>query len=149
MNPPLQTVARGLRHGLLLPAFTLVALLCAATTVAAAPSTTMPDTPTGRVGSELMKHVNSDAPEQMRAWAPTVLSPAVGKDDAADFVDGMVSAVRDSGGVTLTDAHTTQRGLLVLTVKAHRGSQSAIFVLAADPAQPDKLVQARDRKSVV
>ena len=141
MNHPLRTAKRGLCRALLQPAITLTALLCAAATVAAAPSTTMPDTPVGRVGSELMTHVNSDAPEQMRAWAPTVLSPAVGKDDAADFVDGMVSAVRDSGGVTLTDAHT-QRGLLVLTVKAHRGGQSVMFLLAADPAQPDKLGQA-------
>ena len=140
MNSALQTLARGLRERRLRPASTLTALLCAATTVAAAPSTTMPDTPVGQIGSELMKHVNSDAPAQMRAWAATVLSPAVGKDDAADFVDGMVSAVRDSGGVTLTDAHT-QRGLLVLTVKARRGSQSALFLLAADPARPDKLGQ--------
>lgn len=141
MTHPLQTETRGLRQGLLPPAFALAALLCAATTAAAAPSTTMPDTPVGRVGSELMRHVNSDAPEQMRAWAATVLSPAVGKDDAADFVDGLVSAVRESGGVTLTDAHTRQ-GLLVLTVKAHRGGQSVLFLLAGDPAQPDKLGQA-------
>jgi CubicO group peptidase (beta-lactamase class C family) len=141
MNNPLQTATRGLRQGLLLPAFTLTAFLCAATAVAAAPSTTMPDTPVGRVGSELMLHVNSDAPEQMQAWAPTVLSPAVGRDDAADFVDGLVSAVRESGGVTLIDAHT-QQGLLVLTVKAHRGGQLVMFILAADPAQPDKLGQA-------
>ena len=141
MNNPLQTVARGLRQCLLLPAFTLTAFLCAATAVAAASSTTMPDTPVGRVGSELMHHVNSDAPEQMRAWALTILSPAVGKDDAADFVDGLVSAVRESGGVTLTDAHT-QHGLLLLTVKADRGGQLVMFLLAADPAQPDKLGQA-------
>ena len=141
MNHPLQTVTRGLRQGLLLPAFALTACLCAATTVAAAPSTTMPDTPVGRVGSELMRHVNSDAPEQVRAWAATVLSPAVDRDDAAEFVDGLVSAARESGGVTLTDAHT-QHGLLVLTVKAHRSGQLVMFLLAADPAQPDKLGQA-------
>ena len=138
MNHPLLA----LRPRLLLPSFTLTALLCAAATVAAAPSTTMPDTPVGRVGGELMRHVNSDAPEQMRAWAPTVLASSIGKDDAADFVDGLVSAVRDSGGVTLTDAHT-QHGMLVLTVKAHRGGQLVMFILAPDPAQPDRLRQAQ------
>jgi len=138
MNDALPNVPRRL----LPPALTLAACLCAATAAAAAPSTTMPDTPAGRMGSELLRHVNGDAPEQMRAWAATVLSPAVAKEDAADFVDGLVSAVRDSGGVSLADAHT-QQGLLVLTVKAHRGGRSALILLAADPAQPDKLGQAQ------
>ena len=142
MNNPFQTVTHVLRRSLLLPAFTLAAFLCAsAAAAAAAPSTTVPDTAVGRAGSELIQHVNSDTPEQMRAWAPTILSSAISKDDAADFVNGLVSAVRESGGVSLTDAHT-QQGLLVLTVKVHRGGQLVLFVLAADPAHPSKLGHA-------
>jgi CubicO group peptidase (beta-lactamase class C family) len=132
---------RGLRQRLLRPASTLLAGLCAATALAAAPSTTLPDTPVGRVGGELLRHVDGDTPEQVRAWAATVLSPAVGQDDAAEFVDGLVSAVRDGGGVSLADAHV-QQGLLVLAVKARRGGQRALFLLAPDPARPDKLGQA-------
>jgi len=119
----------------------LLAALFAASTAVAAPSTTLPDTPTGQVGSELLRHVNSDGPEQIRAWASTVLSSAVAKDDAADFIDGLVSAVRDGGGVSLADART-QHGMLMLAVKARRGGQAAMMVLAADPALPDKLGQA-------
>ncbi|MGH8215600.1 MAG: serine hydrolase domain-containing protein [Rhodanobacteraceae bacterium] len=111
-----------------------------ASTATAAPAN-LPSTPVGKLGGELMRHVNTDTPEQIRAWAPTVLSPAIGKDDAVDFVDGLVSAVRESGGVGLTDAHT-QQGLLVLTVKVHRGGQLVLFVLAADPARPGKLGHA-------
>lgn len=138
MNNFSQMVTRGLRRRFALSAFTLAALLCAATAVAAAPSSTVPETPVGRVGSELLHHVNSDTPEQMRAWAPTVLSPAIGEDGAANFVNTLVSAVRESGGVTLTDAHV-QRGMLVLTVKVHRSGQLVMFILAEDPAQPGKL----------
>jgi D-alanyl-D-alanine carboxypeptidase len=130
MNHPLRT----LRQGLLLSASALTACLCAA-------APTIPDTPVGQVAGDLLRHVNGDAPEQIRAWAPTVLSPAVSKDDAADFVDGLVSAARESGGLALTEAHT-QRGLLVLTVKAHRGGRSAVVLLAADPARPDQLGEA-------
>ena len=142
MNHALPTLPRGPSPGLPRPALALSAFLCAATTAAAAAPTTMPDTPVGKVGSELVRHVNGDTPEQMRAWAPTVLSAAVGRDDAADFVGGLVSAIRDGGGVSLTDAHT-QQGLLVLTVKAHRGGRSALILLAADQARPDKLGQAQ------
>ena len=134
MNNPFQTVARGLRRRFV----TIAAFLCAATAVAAAPSTTVPDTPVGRLGSEVLQHVNGDTPEQIRAWAPTVLSPAIGKEDAADFVNTLVSAVRESGGVSLTDAHV-QRGMLVLTVKVNRSGQLVMFILAADPAQSGKL----------
>jgi D-alanyl-D-alanine carboxypeptidase len=134
-------VTRGLHRRFPLSAFTLAALLCASTAVAAAPSTTVPDTPVGRVGSELLHHVNSDTPEQIRAWAPTVLSPTIGKDDATNFVNTLVSAVHESGGVTLTDAHV-QQGMLVLTVKVHRSGQLVMFILAADPAQSGKLGQA-------
>lgn len=132
---------RGLRLRFVRPVFTLAAFLGASVAIAAAPSTTVPETPVGRVGSELIYHINSDTPEQMRAWAPTVLSPAFDKDAAASFVDGLVSAVRDSGGVDLTAAHV-QQGMLVLTVKARRGGQLVMFILADDPAQSGKLALA-------
>ena len=135
MTNLLRTVSRGL------PALALVATVVATFAATAAPSTTLPDTPAGKIGDELLRHVNADAPDQLRAWAPTVLSPAIAKDDATDFVDGLVSAVRDGGGVSLVDAHV-QRGMLVLTVKARRGGQSAVILLAADPAQPDRLGDA-------
>ncbi len=138
MNNPFQMVARGPRQHFPLSAFTLAAFLCAATAFAAAPSTTIPDTPVGRVGSEILRHVNGDTPEQIRAWAPTVLSPAFGKDDASVFVGTLVSAVRDSGGVSLTRAHV-QDGMLVLTVKVRNRGQLVMFILADDPAHPGKL----------
>ncbi|MGA9335374.1 MAG: serine hydrolase domain-containing protein [Rudaea sp.] len=141
MNNPSRIAMHRLRLGVVLSTITLAALLCAPAAVTAAASTTVLDTPVGRIGSELIHHVNNDTPEQIRAWAPTVLSPAIDKDGAADFVNGLVSAVRDSGGVNLTDAHT-QQGLLVLTVKVHRGGRLVLFVLAGDPAQPDKLGHA-------
>ena len=118
----------------------LLSLVFFASTTTATPAN-LPSTPVGKLGGELMHHVNTDTPEQIQAWAPTVLSPAIGKDDAAEFVNGLVSAVRESGGVSLTDAHT-QQGLLVLTVKVRRGGQLVLFVLAADPAQPGKLGHA-------
>ncbi|MGH8029104.1 MAG: serine hydrolase domain-containing protein, partial [Arenimonas sp.] len=141
MNNLSRMVALGLRRRFALSACTLAALLCAFTAVAAAPSTTVPDTPVGKVGSDLLRHVNSDTPEQIRAWAPSVLSPAIGKDDAANFVNTLASAARESGGVTLTDARV-QRGMLVLTVKVQRSGQLAMIILAADPDQPGKLGQA-------
>lgn len=141
MNNLFQIATRGLRLTLVLPTLILAAFLGTSIAVAAAPSTTVPDTPVGRVGSELIHHVNNDTPEQIRAWAPTVLSPAFDKDAATSFVNGLVSAVRDSGGVDLTKAHV-QQGMLVLTVKARRSGQLVMFILADDPAQPGKLTLA-------
>ena len=141
MNNLFQMAMRGLRRNFLMAEFTLVIFLCASIPATAAPSITVPDTPIGKIGSALIRHVNNDTPEQMRVWAPTILSPAIDKNGATDFVNGLVSAVRESGGVSLTDVHT-QQGMLVLTVKVHRGGQLVLFVLAADPAQPSKLGHA-------
>lgn len=113
---------------------------CAGPIATAAPAN-LPDTAVGKLGAELIRHVNADTPEQIRKWAPTVLSSAIDAGDASDFVNGLVSAVRESGGVDLTEAHT-QQGMLVLTVKVHRGGRWVLFVLAADPAQPGKLGHA-------
>lgn len=113
---------------------------CAGLIATAAP-TSLPDTAVGKLGAELIRHVNADTAEQIRKWAPTVLSSAIDAGDASDFVTGLVSAVRESGGVDLTEAHT-QQGMLVLTVKVHRGGRLVLVVLAADPAQPGKLGHA-------
>lgn len=141
MSNTFQMATRRPLRSLLIPILALVAFFSVCSTVTAAPSTTVPDTPVGKIGSELIHHVNTDTVDQIRKWAPTILSPAINKEDQADFVNGLVSAVRESGGVSLTDAHTPQ-GLLVLTVKVHRGGRLVVFVLAADPLQPGKLGHA-------
>ncbi|HKZ12110.1 MAG TPA: serine hydrolase domain-containing protein [Rhodanobacteraceae bacterium] len=109
--------------------------------IAKAAPANLPDSAVGKLGGELIHHVNADTAEQIRKWAPTVLSPAIDAGDRADFVNGLVSAVRESGGVELTEAHT-QQGMLVLTVRVHHGGRMVLFVLAADPAQPGKLGHA-------
>lgn len=109
----------------------------------AAPAT-LPDTPVGKLGGELLRHVGSDDAEQIRHWASTILSPAVAANDKADFTTNLVSATRDAGGVDLVDARSDPRqpGLLQLAVKARRGGRMAVWVLAADPAHPELLAQA-------
>ena len=56
--------------------------LCAALALAASfhvayaiagPNATLPDTPQGKLGAALIEHVNTDSPEQIRRWAPTIL----------------------------------------------------------------------------
>lgn len=109
----------------------------------AAITTVMPDTAVGRLGGELIRHINSDSAQQIARWVPTVLSPALADEDKADFLKGLASAVRDSGGVDFVDARTQgPPGMLVVTVKGHRTGQQAVLVLAADPAHPDTLAQA-------
>lgn len=109
----------------------------------AAISTTMPDTPVGKIGGVLIKHINSDSAVQIQQWAPAILSPALGDSDKADFLKGLLSAARDSGGVDFVDARTQgPPGMLVVTIKGHRTGQKAVLVLAADPAHPDQLAQA-------
>lgn len=117
-----------------------LSIACVGPIATAAPAN-LPDTAVGKLGGELIRHVNADTPGEIRKWAPTVLSPAIDAGDRADFVNGLVSAVRESGGVDLTEAHT-QQGMLVLTVKVHHGGRLILLVLAADPAQPGKLGHA-------
>ena len=125
-----------------LPALLALALTPLASAAAAASaSPTLPDTPAGKVGGELIQHVNTDNPAQIEKWLPTVLSSAMDQDAKTNFVKTVVSAVRDSGGVELVDVRN-QQGMLILTVKGRRAGQIALFVLAADPAQPAMLVQA-------
>ncbi|MCQ4165896.1 serine hydrolase domain-containing protein [Tahibacter harae] len=107
----------------------------------AGPGATLPDTPDGKLGAALIAHVNSDSPEQIRNWAPTILSPEMDAAAQAGFATSLADAVRDSGGVELTEAHE-QRGMLVLTVKAQRGGRVAVFLLRSDAAHPGRLAQA-------
>lgn len=110
---------------------------------AASTPTVIPDTPAGKLGAELVRHINHDTVAQIRLWAPTILSPTIDADDQADFVASLASAARDSGGVELTDVRGNPRqGLLQVTVKARRTGQWAFFSLVADAAHPGKLAQA-------
>jgi D-alanyl-D-alanine carboxypeptidase len=136
--PPMPSRSRTRAAGLM---FALLSLLTCAAASAASASAVLPDTPVGALGRQLMTHVKADTPEQIRQWAPTILSPAIGEAERATFVNGLVSAVRDSGGVDLIDVRE-QQGFLVLTVKARRNGQLALFVLAPDEAEAGKLKMA-------
>jgi D-alanyl-D-alanine carboxypeptidase len=107
----------------------------------AGPTATLPDTPAGKLGAALIEHVNTDSAEQIRSWAPTILSPDMDATEQANFVTSLVEAVRDSGGVDLTDAHE-QHGMFVLTVKARRSGRLAVFVLGSDVAHDGRFAHA-------
>lgn len=126
-----------------LRALAMSTALLAATAARAAPSAVMPDTAAGKLGGTLIRHINSDNAQQIRQWAPTILSDALADEDKADFLKGLASAARDSGGVDFVDARTQgPPGMLVVTIKGRRTGQQAVLVLAADPARPDRLAQA-------
>jgi CubicO group peptidase (beta-lactamase class C family) len=141
MNDRIQIAMSVIRKSIS-PSLLALAIALSACAAAAAPvSTTLPDTPAGKVGGELIQHVNTDKPAQIEKWVPTILSSAMDQGDQTNFAKNVASAARDSGGLDLVDVRN-QQGMLVLTVKGHRGGQLAWFVLAADPAQPAKLGQA-------
>jgi len=121
-----------------------VALLgVAAPSMAATPAhTQLPDTPVGRLAGELVRHIDTDNPAQIRQWAPGVLAASVAADDKADFIASLISAVRDEGGVDVFDVRTDphQPGLLEVAVKGRRNAQAGLFWLVADPAHPGQLV---------
>lgn len=127
----------------LLPSLLTLAAI-ALTSAATAATATLPDTPVGKLGGELVRHVGSDTPEQIQRWASTLLSPSIAANEKADFSANLVAAVRDAGGVDVLDARTDPRrpGMLQLAVKGRRGGRAAMWVLAADPAHPDQLAQA-------
>lgn len=141
MHPHANLVSSGTRRFLMLPAFAVATFLAAFAANAAPAPATLPDTPTGKIGAELISHVNRDTPAQIREWASTILSPAIDATAKTAFVNELASAARDSGGVDLLDVRR-QAGLLVLQVQGRRAGQRALFVLTADPAQPGKLQQA-------
>ncbi len=98
----------------------------------------------GKLSSELIRHINTDRPEQMAQWAPMILSSSIASDDRAEFVRNMTLAARDSGGVDVFDVRTDphQPGLLEVAVRGRRGGQCVLLVLTADAGQPGKLSQA-------
>lgn len=137
---PVRAVLATARGAVPLFAFAL-ALHCSS--AVAAISTVLPDTDVGKLGGEVIQHINTDTAAHIQQWAPTILSPAVADQDKADFLKGLAFAVRDSGGVDFVDARDQgPPGMLVLTIKAHRTGQRAVLVVATDPAQPGKLAQA-------
>lgn len=124
------------------------ALACAAGLPAARAATpamnlTLPDTPVGKLAGTLARHIDADNPVQIRQWAPSILSASVGPDDKTDFIAGLVSAVRDEGGVDVFDVRTDphQPGLLEVAVKGRRNAQAGLFWLVADPARPGRVAQ--------
>jgi len=142
MNPHNPLAAFQRRRSLFLTVLGLGALACPLSGFAAV--ATLPATPVGQLGAELIRHINTDSSAQIRQWAPGVLSAAIPQDNKGNFIANLGSAARDSGGVDLFDARTDphQPGLLAMTVKARRSGQLGLFVLAADPAHPSQLAQA-------
>lgn len=110
----------------------------------AAAHAALPDMAVGKLGGELIRHINAGDVGQMKEWAPSLLSPAIAAADRADIVQKLVEAARDSGGVEVFDVRTDPRqpGLLQVAVKGRRTGQHVLLVLAADPAQPGKLALA-------
>ena len=88
--------------------WTCAALLCAVTpSMAAQPNhAQLPDTPVGRLAGELIHHANTDTPEQIKKWVPSILSASMSQDDKAAFVVDLASAARDSGGLEVFDVRT-------------------------------------------
>jgi CubicO group peptidase (beta-lactamase class C family) len=120
-----------------------ILLLASASAVAATPPT-LPATPVGQLGVQIIAHINKDSPVQIQQWTAGVLSASVPEDDKADFVANLTSAARDSGGVDLFDVRTNphQPGLLEVVVKARRTGQLGLFFITADPAHPSQLADA-------
>lgn len=142
MSTLFQTLLSQLRRRCAVRDVVLACLLVPCGVVSAAsPPARLPETALGRIGAALITHVNTDRPEALRAWLPTQLSSALGAREQAQFVEQLVSAARDSGGVEVIDVGEPP-GLLVLTLKARRAPRWALLVLGADPKQPSRLAQA-------
>ena len=144
MNPQNPFAAFARRRPLFSALLTLGAFLYPLSAAAATTPATLPATPVGQLGAELIRHINTDKPTQIKQWVPSVLSASIPLADKADFVTNLVSAARDSGGVDLFDARTDphQPGLLQMVVKARRSGQLGLFFLAADQAHPGQFEQA-------
>jgi D-alanyl-D-alanine carboxypeptidase len=141
MNDCLCIARRAIRKSWFVPLWASLALSC---TPAAAATTqaNLPDTPVGKLAGALIRHIDTDNPAQIRQWAPNILAASIAADDKADFIAGLVSAVRDEGGVDVFDVRTDphQPGLLEVAVKGRRNAQAGLFWLVADPAHPGQLV---------
>ncbi len=119
-------------------------LLSAIPAMALAGSAALPDTPAGRLGNQVLHHVNSGSATRIREWAPTILSAEVPVADREAFIAVLASTARDSGGLDVVDARSDPRqpGLLQVAVKARRNARQGLLVLVADPAHPERLAQA-------
>ena len=144
MNPPSPFRALKRRTPLVSALLAMGAFLYPAPGFTAAAAATLAATAVGRLGAELIRHINTDNPAQMQQWVSGVLSGSIAQDDKADFVTNLVSAARDSGGVDLFDVRTSphQPGLLEIVVKARRTGQLGLFFITADPAHPSQLADA-------
>lgn len=111
---------------------------------AAATTPALPDTPSGRLAGQLLRHVNDPAEGPIRPWATALLSPAIAQDERDAFLAELVVAARDSGGLEVVDVRSNPRqpDMLQIAVKARRGSAIGLLVLAADAKQSDRLGQA-------
>lgn len=143
-HPTIQARSPRARRRLLAFVLASVAGMPVAMAATRAMNPTLPDTPIGKLAGTLVRHIDSDSPAQIRQWAPTILAASIAADDKADFMAGLVSAVRDEGGVDVFDvrADPHQPGMLEVAVKGRRNAQAALFWLAADPAHPGRLAQA-------
>lgn len=121
-----------------------LALVLFASMAAVADPATLPGTAAGKLGGELIRHVNTGTPAQVRQWVPAILSAKIAKADQANFVQKLVEATRDSGGLDVFDVRTDPRqpGLLEVAVQGRHAGRRALLILAADPAQPGKLAMA-------
>ena len=132
-----------MKHCFPIPAATVLLSLVFVTSIATAATAKLPDTAVGKLAGELIRHANVDSPAQIRQWVPGILAASVSADDKSDFIAGLVSAVRDEGGVEVFDVRTDPRqpGLLEVAVKGRRNAQAALFWLVVDPAHPDRLAE--------
>ncbi|MBS0215260.1 MAG: beta-lactamase family protein [Proteobacteria bacterium] len=112
--------------------------------MAFAGSAVLPDTPAGRLGGQLIRHVNSDSAARIREWAPTILSAQIPTADREAFIALLASSARDSGGLDVVDARSDPRqsGMLQVAVRARGNGRQGLLVLTADTAHPDRLSQA-------
>lgn len=144
MNAPIPLRTRVRKTALVSALLLATALLAPGPGVAAANDVSLPGTPVGELGAQVIRHINTDSPAAIRQWADGVLSAAIPPEEKADFVANLGSAARDSGGVDLFDVRTDPRhpGLMRMVVKARRTGQLGLLFLAADPAQPTRFAQA-------
>jgi CubicO group peptidase (beta-lactamase class C family) len=144
MNNDVQLAPCGISRFRLSAIAATTTLLFASAAFAAPNARVLPDTPSGRLGSELLHHIHIDAPRQIRQWASRVLSSAISPEERADFINDLESAVRDSGGLDVVDVRSDPRqpGQLQIAVKGRRVGRLALLVVAADPAHPERFGQA-------
>lgn len=125
---------------LLLAAVLLPACILWSPASAGPVSTTMPDTDAGRIGAMVIAQINTDTPQGIQQWAPTILAPSVDAETRTAFLTELAVAARDSGGVDFVDARTQgPPGMLVVTIRGRRTGQLAALVMLPDPDYPGKL----------